>query len=475
MSNPSGRSILGITSIIVFLTLTHILFSINPRIDPCTWYTHANIAATVLGFNISIILAWIGLGAFAGSAATLISIFTALTGVLRSGCYGAALFSWSFIIAAMIGYIYWKKAKDISYSAGLKYEKLEEDINLLSNELHKKRTDIKHIDEKLLRYSVLKDVAESLTTTLALENIAKLIIEKTIETIRKPGRILLFLIDAQKQELMLSASSGAAKIKAKKGEIFDKWVMKQGVPLIVEDIGGDFRFPSKEAEGVKEYFKSLIAVPLLSGNKVIGILRMDSPKEGFYTQDDLRLLDILGGLSSVAIQNAFLYSWAQDLAIRDSLTGLFVRRYFLQRFHEEVKRASRKKASISLLMLDIDRFKWYNDRYGHATGDIVLKYIASSVASRLDHGDMASRYGGEEIAVILADTDIKKAQRKAEDIRRSIEQHPIVVRREKHNITVSIGISTYPNDSLTEEDLVRIADERLYKAKSLGRNKVCAE
>jgi diguanylate cyclase (GGDEF)-like protein len=214
---------------------------------------------------------------------------------------------------------------------------------------------------------------------------------------------------------------------------------------------------------------------LLSGDKVVGVLRMDSGSEGLYTQDDLRLLDILGGLSSVAISNAFLYSWVQDLAIRDSLTGLFVRRYFIKRLHEEIERARKKNASISLLMLDIDRFKWYNDKYGHAVGDIVLKHIANSIVSGLGAGDMASRYGGEEIAVLLSGADIKKAEKKAEAIRKAIEATPFTVRREKHSITVSIGVSSFPKDCVSEEELIKKSDERLYKAKSMGRNKVCAD
>lgn len=475
MYNPSGRSILGIASIIIFLALSYLLFTAYSKTDPTLVHSVAIISIVVLSFNISIILSWIGFGIFAGLITSIISLFVALTGVLRSGCYNAAIFSWSFIIAALIGYRHWRITENIEYSAELDSEKKEEDINMFSDELQKKKTDTKHLEEKLLRYSMLKDVAESLTTTLTMEEIAKIIIEKTAETIKKAGRILLFLVDVQKEELMLSASQGPLKVKAKKGDIFDRWVLKHGIPLIVEDVMQDFRFSSTDKEEANKYFKSLIITPLLSGNKVIGILRMDSHVEGIYTQDDLRLLDILGGLGSVAIQNALLYSWVQDLAIRDSLTGLFVRRYFMKRLHEEIRRTARRGGSLSLLMLDIDKFKWYNDKYGHATGDIVLKHITNNIISSLREGDMAARYGGEEIAILLADADIKKTEKKAESIRKQIEDNPIIVRRERHNVTVSIGVSNYPKDSMIEEELVKIADERLYKAKSLGRNRVCTD
>ena len=475
MSNPRERSILGITSIIIFLALSYLLFASNPKTIHTAASFHITAYLIVLSFNTTIVLSWIGFGLFPGVLATLLCISVAVMGVLRVGCYDAALFCLSFIPATLAGYRYWRTGKHTEYSSGLSSEKLEESINILSDELRKKRTDTKHLEEKMLRYSALKDVAETLTTTLTMEEIARLVIEKAAATVKKPGRILLFLVDAQKQELMLSAAAGSQKVKAKQGDIFDTWVLKQGIPLLVENVAQDYRFPGKDTEEAKKQFKSLITAPLLSGNKVIGILRMDSPVEGLYTQDDLRLLDILGGLSSVAINNAFLYSWVQDLAIRDSLTGLFVRRYFMKRFREELQRSQKKNIPVSLLMLDIDRFKWYNDKYGHAIGDIVLKHIANVITVGFGAGDMASRYGGEEIAILLSGTDIKKAQMRAESIRKNIESNPLTVRRERHNITVSIGVSSYPNDSALEEELVKKADDRLYRAKSLGRNKVCAD
>jgi len=474
MASPRDRSVLGIASLIVYITLSYLLFAARPVTETGLTLSNIVIPIIVLSFNMAIILSWMGFGLFAGMIMFIISLFTALAGVLRSHSYSAAILSWSFILAALLGYRHWKTCNDIEYRTQLNSEKIEEEINILSDGLRKKKAETRNLEERLLRYGMLKNVAESLTTTLTMEDIATLIMEKTSATIKKDGRILLFLVDIQKQELMLSASQGPARIKAKKGDIFDKWVLKHGIPLIVEDVTQDFRFPGKETEAAREYFKSLITAPLLSGDKVIGILRMDSPQGGLYTQDDLRLLDILGGLGSVAIQNALLYSWVQDLAIRDSLTGLFVRRYFLNRLHEEFSRAAAKGNSLSLLMLDIDRFKWYNDRYGHATGDIVLKHITNTITGSLREGDIAARYGGEEIVILLAGADAKNARKKAENIRKKIEKSPVIVRREKHNITVSVGVSSYPEDSALEEDLVKEADERLYKAKSLGRNRVCA-
>ncbi len=471
-----NRSTLGIISIALFLAVSYILFAAPQKIGPHLSYSCRLFASIVLGYNIAIVLSWIGFGLAFGIILTILSSFTGLAGTLKSGCYEAAYYIWSFVISSLLGYSHWKTTKAMESSFSLNSEKLEEDINILSDTRNKQKTEIKYLDEKLLRYLVLKDVTEVFTTTLLLEDIARLIIERTAGTIRKKGRILLFLADVDKQELMLSASHGAAKIKGKKGDIFDHWVVKHGIPLIVDDAANDFRFSNSGAEDPKANFRSLIITPLLSGNKVIGVLRRNDIPQRYFTQDDLRLLDIIGNLGAVAIQNALLYSWIEELAIRDSLTGLFVRRHFMKRFQDEVRRAlGRKSSELSLLMLDIDKFKWYNDKYGHATGDIVLKTIASTINGMLHVGDMAARYGGEEIAILLAGADRKKAALLAESIRKKIGDQPIIVRREKHNVTVSIGVSTYPKDGIHEEELVKAADERLYKAKSEGRNKTCAE
>ncbi|MDD5174310.1 MAG: diguanylate cyclase [Candidatus Omnitrophica bacterium] len=475
IQSSKNRSTLGIISIALFLAVSYILFAAPQKISPHSSYSCHAIAVMVLSYNIAIVLSWIGFGFAFGIVLTILSFFAGLAGVLRSGSYEAAYYIWSFVISGLLGYSYWKTIKRMENSFRLTKEKLEEDINILSNTCNKQKIEIKYLDEKLLRYLVLKDVTEVFTTTLLLEDIAKLIMERTASTIKKGARILLFLVDADKQELMLSASQGAAKIKDKKGDIFDRWVVKHGIPLIIDDVANDFRFSNFGAEDPKSNFKSLIIAPLLSGNKIIGVLRVDDETKNTFTQDDLRLLDIIGNLGAVAIQNALLYSWVEELAIRDSLTGLFVRRHFMKRFQEEVRRSERKGSELSLLMLDIDKFKWYNDKYGHATGDIVLKTIASTISGMLHVGDMAARYGGEEMAVLLAGADRKKAMRIAESIRKRIGEHPIIVRREKHNITVSIGVSTYPGDGISEEELVKAADERLYKAKSGGRNKTCAE
>ena len=388
--------------------------------------------------------------------------------------YSANLSILLFFIIVFTGIVYLKIKNNVTNRFSLESEKLSEKINIISNAIKIKEEGISSLETKLKRYSTLKETIESLSTNLSLDQINKLIIEHVSKTIGKPGRALLFLVNTEKQELELSASGGDARVMTKIGDMFDHWVLRHRRSLIVEDIAKDFRFPTGDIKKLKKFFRSLIAAPLISEDKVIGVLRMDSLNESEYSQDDLRLLGIIADLGAVAAENAFLYSKTQELAIKDSLTNFFVRRYFFERFHEEIQRAAMKKSELSLLILDIDHFKDYNDKYGHAAGDLVLKYLSKTISSIMREGDIVARYGGEEIIVLLSGRGKAKAIAEAEVIRKTIKDKPLSLRRHVANMTVSIGLSCYPEDSSLEEDLVRLADKRLYKAKQAGRDRVCS-
>jgi len=167
----------------------------------------------------------------------------------------------------------------------------------------------------------------------------------------------------------------------------------------------------------------------------------------------------------------------QQLAITDGLTGLFNYRYFREQLEHEINRAERHNLNVSLVMMDIDFFKYYNDRNGHLAGDEVLKHIANILCSNVRKIDIAARYGGEEFALILPETDKNSAVIVAEKIRKLIEDDPIPHEERQPNgkLTISMGVSNFPDDSRTAKGLIEIADRRLYNAKQAGRNVVIAE
>jgi diguanylate cyclase (GGDEF)-like protein len=244
---------------------------------------------------------------------------------------------------------------------------------------------------------------------------------------------------------------------------------------LVEDIKKDFRFDLEKLKNQDlRPFSSLISSSLISEHRFLGILRLDNPQPNFYSQDDVRLLLKICDLGAVALENSQLFEDTQDLAIHDALTSIYTKGYFFQRLKEECKRGIRQHTAFSLLMLDIDFFKEYNDKFGHTTGDIVLKSLTANITESLkDLNPIVGRFGGEEFCVLLEGIDKKKAFKVACALCERIEKKKIILRRIETNITVSIGIATFPSDATDEVELIQKADAALYEAKQKGRNQVC--
>ncbi len=229
---------------------------------------------------------------------------------------------------------------------------------------------------------------------------------------------------------------------------------------------GDCRF-FKEALNPLQYKDSTV-LPLMIDKSPIGCLVASKIPE-----KDKDKFHILAQQFLVGIKRAILYKKIQELAITDSLTQAFSRRYFFERFKEEFERSKKFKLKFSFLMLDIDHFKYFNDHYGHLVGDTILREISKTIKETMRQIDFIGRYGGEELSIILTETDKDKAGFAAERIRQAIESKRIKAYGEDLRATVSIGIATFPVDARNTKALIERADEALYRAKQTGRNKVC--
>jgi len=202
-------------------------------------------------------------------------------------------------------------------------------------------------------------------------------------------------------------------------------------------------------------------------HEVIGILRATSPSVGVVDEQAARLVTILADMGATALDNSRLYMETERLALTDTLTRLYNRRYFDERLENEIKRTKRLKEYFSLLFIDIDNFKEYNDTFGHPAGDDVLVRISSTMAAHVRATDCIARIGGEEFAVIMIMTKKQSAKAVAENMRKSIE-----TLRFSRTITISIGIAGCPEDDGDVSVLLSSADKALYRAKTSGRNKV---
>ena len=193
------------------------------------------------------------------------------------------------------------------------------------------------------------------------------------------------------------------------------------------------------------------------------------------TDKTVTVLSIIAHTVGMAINNSKLYMKTLDVSIRDPLTGLHNRRYFNERLLDEVERASRYDEHLSLVICDIDHFKKINDSYGHPAGDTVLCRVAEVLRNNTRKNDIVSRYGGEEFALLLLNTEKSQAAAIAEKIRRAFEESPFILNGEAVRVTLSFGLSSFGVDSSSFEGLISCADRALYSAKARGRNMVCSD
>ncbi|NTV29372.1 MAG: sensor domain-containing diguanylate cyclase [Candidatus Omnitrophica bacterium] len=362
----------------------------------------------------------------------------------------------------------------------LQKEEFFEKANLMKADLEKEWQAIGAFRQKIIAYSQLKGLVERLSACLSVEDTAHTLCQEAAGLFSHgDSTIILYLFDQQTGELSIAAAERnqrAVNIKSKHGDMFDRWVMKTLQPLHLDDARHDFRFDADKVEGEDaRQIRSLLSVPLLVHNKPVGILRMDSPVPGRFAKEDLRFLKAIGDVAAVTIENAQLYDKVEDLAIRDSLTGLYLRRYMLDRLAEELNRHLRRDQEMSFIMFDLDYFKRYNDRFGHTAGDIVLKYVSGLLQTHFgDPGGIICRYGGEEFCVVLPECSRKDAVARAQEFVQLVDKEDIMLRRERTHITVSIGVASFPRDAKLKEELIQKADEALYEAKKAGRNRVCS-
>jgi len=209
--------------------------------------------------------------------------------------------------------------------------------------------------------------------------------------------------------------------------------------------------------------------PVKSREKLVAILSLgEKHKRRYYLAEDISIVEGIARQVGVILENAQLYSFAMIKANTDELTGLYNHRHFHERLEQEIARGSRFGGTFSMIMLDIDLFKVYNDIYGHLAGDQVLRKTAKYIETSIRNIDLAFRYGGEEFAIILPEAGLQDAYKVAERIRKTIEAR---TSSRAMPITVSIGVANWPSDGVMREEIIGAADIALYHAKNNGRNR----
>jgi diguanylate cyclase (GGDEF)-like protein len=313
---------------------------------------------------------------------------------------------------------------------------------------------------------ILKEGSSNLATSLDIDVITKKLCG-VAETIAS-SRVFFFLRDSQGFEL--KHSSGVFSSERKrfhlKGTIVN-FAIENKQRHYVSDTT-EYRVPIMPFE--TKNIRSVIAVPMLYEQELLGLVVMLSEKRDFLDTLQIGLLEVLCNQASISIANAQLHAEIEKLATTDGLTGLYNHRRFQETLAEEFKRLNRNSLPFSLMLTDIDYFKKVNDNYGHPAGDIVLKGVSKIIREEIRDVDLPARYGGEEFAVILPGTNAEGAKNIAERLRKAVMDTTFSADGKPLKITISIGIATAPIDAKGKEELIEKTDKALYHAKNNGRN-----
>ncbi|HVF30322.1 MAG TPA: diguanylate cyclase [Pyrinomonadaceae bacterium] len=282
------------------------------------------------------------------------------------------------------------------------------------------------------------------------------------------------LIQSEREEGLRARAAIGAKIdlmaESKVGERVARIVLNHGKPVVVADIS---QTRLRSAPDNWQYKTgSFISYPIMIGDRRLAVMNFTDKAGGaIFEERDVEMLDAIAPQIAVALDRTTLKDMAgefEQLSVTDALTGLLNRRYLEKRLNEEIQRSKRHRFPMSMMMLDVDDFKSYNDTFGHPAGDKALKIVASVLKDMLRGADVAVRFGGEEFAVLLPQTTSVEAAVIAERLRQRIEHTEFP----KRKVTVSIGIASCSKDIDTPEDIVGAADHALYEAKNHGRNNV---
>ncbi len=333
------------------------------------------------------------------------------------------------------------------------------------------------IQKSLVEQQSLYRIGILLSSAEKTEEVFNTIVESAIEmTNTKAGSLALY--DEKSGEMYLAVSIGFSidfskivRWKLRK-EGLTKYILEKGSPVIISDVEKEKSFDNPVM--LKEGIKSIVATPLIAEGRIIGILYVDDFEPREFSSREISFLNLLAAQATFAIEKIQLLEKTELLAITDELTELYNHRFFIRSLDDEIRRAKRYNRLISLVMIDIDFFKNYNDINGHLKGNELLKKVADILKDETREVDIVARYGGEEFGIILPETDKEQTFQIADRVRKVIEETKFKHEEKQPNgsITISGGIATFPDDAKTKMDLINHADKALYMAKKDGRNKV---
>lgn len=334
------------------------------------------------------------------------------------------------------------------------------------------------VSQKVAELTALYEISKKLASILDYEKIIELIVDFAHKYF-SVDFVFLWIWNEKEKKLVLAKQRGLdsmqiknIKIKIGNGIIGNVVKNKESIFISNTDV---FKKENAYEFGELKVIKSIVALPLVLQDKIVGVISIASREINGISNENIKMLSILSSLFAISLQNAKLYEINEMLAITDGLTELYNYRFFQEKLDEEIKRISRYKGNLSVAMFDIDNFKQINDKFGHLQGDMVLKSVAEILKKSFRETDYVARYGGEEFAIILPETDTLSALVAVERVRKLIDEYkfPTIDGKKSLKVEISAGVSSYPQYANDKAELLRKVDNSLYKAKKLGKNRVC--
>ncbi|OGP83254.1 MAG: hypothetical protein A2Y95_06445 [Deltaproteobacteria bacterium RBG_13_65_10] len=324
--------------------------------------------------------------------------------------------------------------------------------------------------------SVFVELGKTLTSSLDIKEVLRVMMSKVSELLR-PKTWSLLLLEEERSELAYEVVVGYDRSHAKKripvGKGVEGWVAREGKPLLVNGTKDLERLRIAPHMRVQDPF-SMLCVPLRSKGKTLGVIEVtDRTGKRIFKPEDLTILGTLADYTAIALENAKNFQRVQELTITDDITGLYNSRHLHHMLDFEIVRSRRYQLDFSLIFLDLDYFKRVNDQYGHLIGSKLLREFGQFIARGLRQLDVGTRYGGDEFVILLPQTAKKEGYKAARRIRARLAG-TYFLQSEGLNIkiTASFGVSSYPNDAFTKDDMIRLADQAMYRVKGTGRDDV---
>lgn len=349
-------------------------------------------------------------------------------------------------------------------------------MKTLRQENKELKTILKQMKKEL---SFFINVGKALTSTLEVEKVLDIIMDNVQKLVSSDAWSLL-LVDDERDDLYYAIIKGKLPerlqgSRIQRGQGVAGWVADKGTPLIATGISKDSCFSGFYKEIEMGFIpRDVLCIPIINKKKIIGVLEIINKKDRTsFTKKDKELMLQLIDQAAIAIERSNLYQGMANLAITDDLTKLFNIRYLYRALNSEVKRSRRYSSSFSVIFLDLDSFKLVNDRHGHLSGSKTLTEVAGLLISALRDVDIIARYGGDEFVIVLPHTSVETALRIAERLQEDINNH-LFLREDgiSLRVTASFGIAGYPDHAKDEIELLRLSDQAMYMAKSLGKNRI---